>query len=214
MTTHDNDGVEMPSAKLARRAATAIVTVIAYDRATRRNRVPKGNSSRRGLINVALNGLVSAGVIAGFRTNYATKEEPDQLRLLLNATRQSGKSTAAALKAAHLKPVVEPWWGKRSGGLIDLIERRRIRKARRPIGASRPCRSAPNTGHTGRRPWSYLRGRPSPPMQVGCGRRRFLANGPLRVSGGYLNKAPENVVYISDDRPGARAGSQDNCSEP
>ena len=35
VTTHDNDGVEMPSAKLARRAATAIVTVIAYDRATK-----------------------------------------------------------------------------------------------------------------------------------------------------------------------------------
>ena len=30
--------------------------------------MPKGNSSRRGLINVALNGLVSTGVIAGFRT--------------------------------------------------------------------------------------------------------------------------------------------------
>ena len=30
--------------------------------------MPKGNSSRRGLIIVALNGLVSTGVIAGFRT--------------------------------------------------------------------------------------------------------------------------------------------------
>jgi hypothetical protein len=35
VTTHDNDGVESPSAKLARRAATAIVTVIAYFRATK-----------------------------------------------------------------------------------------------------------------------------------------------------------------------------------
>ena len=35
VTTHDKDGVEMPSAQLARRAATAIVTVIAYDRATK-----------------------------------------------------------------------------------------------------------------------------------------------------------------------------------
>ena len=47
-TTHDDDGVEMPSAKLARRAATAIVTVIAYDRATK-NLVPGlcGRHSRR-----------------------------------------------------------------------------------------------------------------------------------------------------------------------
>ena len=35
VTLHDNDGVEMPSAKLARRAAAAIVAVIAYDRATK-----------------------------------------------------------------------------------------------------------------------------------------------------------------------------------
>ena len=32
VTTHDHDGVEMPSAKLARRAASAIVAVMAYDR--------------------------------------------------------------------------------------------------------------------------------------------------------------------------------------
>ena len=44
VTTHDNDGVEMPSAKLARRAATAIVTVIAYDRATK-NLAPDLRSS-------------------------------------------------------------------------------------------------------------------------------------------------------------------------
>jgi hypothetical protein len=47
--------------------------------------VRKGNSSRRGLINVALNGLVSTGVIAGFRTNYATKEEPDQLQITVTS---------------------------------------------------------------------------------------------------------------------------------
>jgi hypothetical protein len=47
--------------------------------------VPKGNSSRRGLINVALNGLVSTGVIAGFRTNYVTKEEPDQLQITVTS---------------------------------------------------------------------------------------------------------------------------------
>jgi len=39
----------------------------------------KGTSTRRGTINVALNGLVAAGVIAGFRTNYQTKDEPDQI---------------------------------------------------------------------------------------------------------------------------------------
>jgi hypothetical protein len=47
--------------------------------------VPQGNSSRRGLINVALNGLVSNGVIAGFKTNYATKEEPDQLQITITS---------------------------------------------------------------------------------------------------------------------------------
>ena len=47
--------------------------------------MPKGNSSRRGLINVALNGLVSTGVIAAFRTNYATKEEPDQLQITVTS---------------------------------------------------------------------------------------------------------------------------------
>jgi hypothetical protein len=47
--------------------------------------VPRGNSSRRGLINVALNGLVSDGVIAGFRTNYATRDEPDQLTITVTS---------------------------------------------------------------------------------------------------------------------------------
>src|SRR3954454_4180417 len=54
-------------------------------RLTRRNRVSKGNSSRRGLINVALNGLVSTGVIAGFRTNYTTRGEPDQLQITVTS---------------------------------------------------------------------------------------------------------------------------------
>ena len=47
--------------------------------------MPKGNSSRRGLINVALNGLVSNTVIAGFRTNYATRDEPDQLQITVTS---------------------------------------------------------------------------------------------------------------------------------
>jgi hypothetical protein len=38
----------------------------------------KGNSTKRGTINMALNGLVATGVIAGFRTNYQTKDEPDR----------------------------------------------------------------------------------------------------------------------------------------
>ena len=45
----------------------------------------KGRSSRRGLINVALNGLVSTGVIAGFRTNYATREAPDEVQITITS---------------------------------------------------------------------------------------------------------------------------------
>ena len=45
----------------------------------------KGRSSRRGLINVALNGLVSTGVIASFRTNYATREEPDEVQITVTS---------------------------------------------------------------------------------------------------------------------------------
>jgi hypothetical protein len=52
------------------------------------------------LINVVLNGLVSSGVIAGFRTNYETREEPDALRITV--TRADGAS-AAAVQAEVLK---------------------------------------------------------------------------------------------------------------
>jgi hypothetical protein len=45
----------------------------------------KGRSSRRGLINVALNGLVSTGVIAGFRTNYATREAQDEVQITITS---------------------------------------------------------------------------------------------------------------------------------
>src|SRR5215218_6949817 len=38
-------------------------------------------ASRRGLINVSLNRLVAAGTIASFRTNYATRQEPDRVRI-------------------------------------------------------------------------------------------------------------------------------------
>ena len=47
--------------------------------------MPKSNRSRRGLLNVTLNGLTSAGVIAGFQSNYATKNEPDRLRITVTA---------------------------------------------------------------------------------------------------------------------------------
>jgi hypothetical protein len=60
----------------------------------------KFKPSRRGQINVVLNGLVSSGVIAGFRTNYETKEEPDPLRITV--TRADGDS-AAAVQAKVLK---------------------------------------------------------------------------------------------------------------
>jgi hypothetical protein len=44
---------------------------------------------RRGAINLTLNHLVSSGVIAGFRTNYETREEPDRLRITV--TRADGR---------------------------------------------------------------------------------------------------------------------------
>jgi hypothetical protein len=47
--------------------------------------VPKSNRSSRGLLNVTLNGLTSAGVIAGFQSNYATKNEPDRVRITVTA---------------------------------------------------------------------------------------------------------------------------------
>jgi hypothetical protein len=55
---------------------------------------------RRGAINLTLNHLVSSGVIAGFRTNYETREEPDRLRITV--TRADGAS-AAAVAAKVLK---------------------------------------------------------------------------------------------------------------
>ena len=60
----------------------------------------KFKPSRRGQINVVLNGLVSSGVVAGFRTNYETREEPDPLRITV--TRADGAS-AAAVQAKVLK---------------------------------------------------------------------------------------------------------------
>ncbi|MFL5057304.1 MAG: hypothetical protein ACJ8DE_18940 [Microvirga sp.] len=60
----------------------------------------KFKPSRRGQINVLLNGLVSSGVVAAFRTNYKTREEPDPLRITV--TRADGAS-AAAVQAKVLK---------------------------------------------------------------------------------------------------------------
>ena len=59
----------------------------------------KGTSTRRGTINVALNGLVAAGVIAGFRTNYQTKDEPDRLGITINARGDADTIRAKVLDA-------------------------------------------------------------------------------------------------------------------
>ena len=68
--------------------------------------------------------------------------------------------------------------------------------------------------------WSSARARAggistTPATPVPHPRGQFHVKLLQKLSGGYLNfKAAENGVYISDDRPGARPGSRDNCSEP
>jgi hypothetical protein len=47
--------------------------------------VTNRSSTRRGAINVALNHLVSVGAIAGFRTNYESRNEPAHLRITVMA---------------------------------------------------------------------------------------------------------------------------------
>ena len=70
---------------------------------------------RRGAINLTLNQLVSAGVIAGFRTNYETREEPDRLRITV--TRADGAS-AAAVAAKVLKALDQV--GERAEIVVEL----------------------------------------------------------------------------------------------
>ena len=77
--------------------------------------MPQGNSSRRGLINVALNGLVSNGVIAGFKTNYATKEEPDQLQI--RVTSPSG-APEKSIRAKVLQALGEVGEGAKSSSSL------------------------------------------------------------------------------------------------
>jgi hypothetical protein len=99
--------------------------------------VSKGKPSRRGLINVALNGLVSTGVIGGFRTNYEMREEPDALRITV--TRADG-ANAAAVQTEVLKAlgrVGEAYI--RSAGCGHRPSRtRQMRLFRRPRSAKRP----------------------------------------------------------------------------
>jgi hypothetical protein len=59
----------------------------------------KGISTRRGTINMALNGLVATGAIAGFRTNYQTKDEPDRLAITINARGDADTIRAKVLDA-------------------------------------------------------------------------------------------------------------------
>src|SRR5215203_2535974 len=68
----------------------------------------KGRSSRRDLINVAFNGLVSTGVIAGFRTNY----EPDEVQItvtsLSGARQESIRAKVRQALGKGAKIVIEP----------------------------------------------------------------------------------------------------------
>ena len=89
--------------------------------------MPKGNSSKRGLINVALNGLVSTGVIAGFRTNYTTREEPDQVQITVTSPSGARQESIRAKVLQALgeigegaKIVVEPSGGQATAGDIPV----------------------------------------------------------------------------------------------
>ena len=84
--------------------------------------MPKSNSSKRGLINVALNGLVSTGVIAGFRTNYATRDEPDQVQITVTSPSGASQESIRAKVLQALgeigkdaKIVIEPSGGQPTG---------------------------------------------------------------------------------------------------
>jgi hypothetical protein len=58
------------------------------------------NRSRRGLINIILNRLVSTGAIGGFRTNYETRKEPNLLRITVTG---ADGANAAAVQIEVLK---------------------------------------------------------------------------------------------------------------
>ena len=97
--------------------------------------MPKGNSSKRGLINVALNGLVSTGVIAGFRTNYATREEPDQVQITVTSPSGARQESIRAKVLQALgeigkgaKIVVEPTGGQPTGPMTPRLGRSRSRR--------------------------------------------------------------------------------------
>jgi hypothetical protein len=64
-----------------------------------RRRVTNRSTTRRGAINVALNHLVSVGVIAGFRTNYESRKEPARLRITVRASGDPGDIRAKVLDA-------------------------------------------------------------------------------------------------------------------
>ena len=99
--------------------------------------MPKGNSSKRGLINVALNGLVSTGVIAGFRINYATREEPDQVQITVTSPSGARQESIRAKVLQALgeigkgaKFVVEPSGGQPTGPMTPQLGRSRSRRGR------------------------------------------------------------------------------------
>ena len=83
----------------------------------------KGTSSRRGQINVALNGLVSTGVITGFRTNYATRDEPDHLQITVTSP---GGAPQESIRAKVLQAL-----GKAGEGAKIVVEPSGRQAARR-----------------------------------------------------------------------------------
>ena len=104
--------------------------------------MPKGNSSKRGLINVALNGLVSTGVIAGFRTNYTTREEPDQVQITV--TSPSG-ARQESIRAKVLQALGEIGKGASSSPLAASprpMTSRLGRSRGRPSADDRPARGS------------------------------------------------------------------------
>jgi hypothetical protein len=115
----------------------------------------KRKPSRRGLINVALNGLVSTGVIAGFRTNYETREEPDPLKITV--------AGAVGANAAAVQAKVQKALGQLGEG-AEIISQRgqaehlrpeieitgaQIRAARKLLGWHRSMVAKKSRGVTG-----------------------------------------------------------------
>jgi hypothetical protein len=160
--------------------------------------VSKGKPSRRGLINVALNGLVSTGVIGGFTTNYETREEPDQLRIMV--TRADG-ANAAAVQTEVVKAL-----GRVGEGAEIIVEPRpeneitgaQIRAARELLGWARD-RLCPRAGLS-----ATLLGKIEDGLRTPTNEQRLGIQGALEAAGVEFTNGDEPGVKLRRSGPQAR----------